>query len=121
MKNMLIEFNPPLLSNPQDRVDILCNLDAIASAAFFLAGDDQMDLKKMVEFDLDSTIEEYDPARVYRESYEELNEIVESYNFFLSENGISKSQIKIVIDEEKTRFLTDSNKYQIFKVVEIQI
>jgi len=118
MVSQLFEFDVPETSDPHDRIDIKCALEALAMSAFFLAGDDEMGLRGMVEVVMESTIAEYDPEKVYRESLEELNEIVDGYNYFVNENGAPRPKLKLAVDEEKTGALRGSCEYQVYKIVE---
>ena len=112
-----ITVEAPKLYNPYERAEILCNLDSLARCAFFLAGDDQMGLRDMVEQEFDSTIEEYDPEGVYFKSHDEMIFLVDSYNLTIKEDSLLEPLIEILVDEEKTGLLKDVDRYPIYKVV----
>ena len=109
MKN-LIKFDVPQLFNPYDRDEILCNLEALAMSAYYIAGGSQM------AFD-ESFIEAEDPESVYERSCDELVELVGGYNQYISENNLHEPLIALVVDEEKTSLLETGSQYPIYKVV----
>ena len=116
MKN-LFAIEVPLLYNPYDRDEILCNLETLAMCSYYLAGDDQMRLQEMVESELDTTIEAYNPEREYMKSYDALIEIIGGYNFLVRKHNLTEPLIKLVVDEEKTALLKEGSLYLIYKVV----
>ena len=118
MKKDLFCFDVPHCINRFDMTDILCNLEALAMCAFYIAGDDQMGLKNMVENGLESSIDEFDPESVYAENYNELMDIVEGYNFSISKNKSSTHLIQLVVDDEKTSMLREGSKYKINKIIQ---
>ena len=113
----LFAIEVPTLYNPYDRDEILCNLETLAMCGFYLSGDDQMGLRNMIESEIDSTIEAYDPEREYLKSYDELIEIVGGYNFLVCENNLPEPLIMLVVDEEKASLLKKGSQYPIYKVV----
>jgi len=117
MKRNLFSFDVPQLNNRFDRVEVMSLLEELAMCAFYIAGDDQMGLKEMVEIIDESTIEEYNPEGVYGESLNELYEIIDGYNFYVNSNKSSMPQIQLVVDNEKTSLLKDSSQFQVYKVV----
>ena len=116
MENSL-KVEMPQLYNPYDQSEILCELETLAMCAFFLAGDDQMGLRDIVEGQDESNIKEYDPKDTYMKSYDELIELIGGYNFYINENNLPEPLIELTIDEGKTALLKDGSKYPIYKVV----
>ena len=121
MLNKLLKFDVPHLYNPHDRGEILCNLEALALSAFYISENDLKGSASMVELELEPATEEYEPVKVYEESYDELIEIVGGYNFFISEHNLNKQPIELVIDDEKTQFLKEGDEFPIYKVVLIEL
>ena len=115
MTRELLTFIIPHLYNQHDRSEILCNLEALAINAYYLAGGDRDEFIKMIE--LESGIEADDPESVYENSLDELIELVGGYNHYISENNLHESLIKLVVDEEKTSLLETGSQYPIYKVV----
>ena len=113
----LFKIEVPQLCNPYEHSEILCYLESITRSALYLAGDDQMRLREMVESDDDLSIEEYNPEDVYEKSYDGLIETVGGYNHTITENGLNIPRIQIVVDEEKSRLLKAGSRYLIYKVV----
>ena len=115
-KKDLFEFHIPHIWHPDYREDIATCLESIAMIAFYLFGDDQMGLEDMVENELGSTIENYMPEEKYQEYSDELDDLVNGYNFLIDEAYISEPKIALAIDEEKSSFLR-SDEYFIYKIV----
>ena len=113
----LFKVEAPQLCYMYDRSEVLCNLESLARCAFFLVGDDQMGLRYMVEVELDSSIEEYNPEDEYWKCYDELTDFIAGYNFSVKENNLPGSLIELVVDHDKTNLLKDNNQYPIYKVV----
>ena len=97
--------------------DLACALECANMCAYFLAGDDQLDLRGFAE-QLDMTMEEYNPDAKYTESLYELDDEISGYNHDVRENGLVKPLLCLVVDEEKSKALKDTSIYQIHQVLE---
>ena len=116
MKNDLFTFDIPYISDRFDKADILCHLEELSMCAFYLAGDDQMGLNDLVENTLESTIDEYNPKTEYKENLNDLLDIIDGYNYFVSENKLPAPMLQLAIDDEKTSMLNESNEFKVYKV-----
>ena len=77
----------------------------IAQCAFYLAGDDQLELAKSLER-WDTTEEEYDPEETYIQAFHDL-----------CDTAMVNHPLDVVTDEELTALLKPDSGYEIFKIV----
>ena len=117
MLDELLSFDMPGLYNPHDRSEILCNLEALAISAFCLSGGGQAVARNFTELEFEPDLVLDDPEIVYASSYNELIEIIDGYNFFISENKLPEPLIQLVIDDEKTSLLKEDSLYPIYMLV----
>ena len=113
MKNAVYSINIPQLYNPYDRDEILCALEALVISAYRLAGVIDVGCTKNHVL-----YEDYDdPAEMYVNSYDELIELVGGYNHNIIENNLNIPQIRLIVDEDKTKVLGEDCKYPVYMVV----
>ena len=115
MENNILRFDVPPLCDFLDRDEILCNLEALAISALYIAGYNPSGFNEPQGFELPAEYD--DPESVYEKSYDELIELVGGYNFSISENKLPEQPIKLVVDEEKTKYLQNSSNYPIYKII----
>jgi|GEM_PF-5866257 len=120
----LFDFDIPKLWDQSYMDYILCSLEEIAMCAFYLNGNDQMGLAEFVQYELDTTIEEYNPNDTYEKCIDELFDLICGYNYFIETNDLSDNQIRVVVDDDKTKILRSgetlcSEDYYIYKVENI--
>ena len=109
----------PYLSDRHIADEIACNLECLNSAAYYLAGDDQMNLQDLVEVQLEMTMEMYNPEQKYIDASYCLDDIICAYNYEMYEEGSLELTLRLCIDEEETSKLYDSGKYQIWKIIPV--
>lgn len=112
-----LKFDLPKIIDYSVKEEILSSVKTIASCAFYLVGDDQMNLVDYIHDYTDWNIDEYNPQHTYEESVDNLVDTVGGYNQFIINNNLDEPQIQIIIDEEKTAMLNDYSNYKIYKVM----
>ena len=115
----LKQVSIPSLWDSLDVSEIKRSLEELAMCAFYLAGGDQMGLQDFVEFDLDTTMDEYDPEQKYTDSLDALVDAVGHYNHSIKEFNLRCPFIDIVVDMEQTSLLDPSSGYEIYSIVPV--
>ena len=112
----LLKFDTPHFLNPEEADIVAESLENIVRCAFYLGRDDETDLQSDVENELESTMEEYNAESKYEKAYYDLFDTVDGYNWFITENKMPDPLFKVVVDNEKMKYLKDKD-YKIYKVV----
>ena len=114
----LFAFNIPQLHDiyAYESENIADALETIAMSAYYLAGDDQMDLKVLIEDQIGIPMEDYKPDEKYIKALYELDDIINGYNFFLTENSISAPPLYVMVDKERNSMLNNPSEYQVYQV-----
>ena len=101
--------------NEYDATEIIGLWQELNAIAYYLAGNDEMDLKTIVSKVLEQSMDEYNPARTYCKDYDTLDELIKDYN----ESVLSEPEyplLSLEVDTEKTNTLRDGSFYKIHKI-----
>ena len=114
----LFDFDVSHIYDLYDGHDVLSiYLEIHAACAFFLAGNDEMGLAEILDY-WDITVEDYNPAVKYHAAVDYIYDEVNGYNYFVKAIGSDQPLLRVVVDEEKTSLLSDSDEFVIYRVVQ---
>ena len=101
----------------EEAEEVLCLLESMAQCAFYLAGDDRMNLKTHLEQDIGMSVEEFNPKEEYERAFSQLDAIVGGYNYRLVENNLPYPTLCISVDWDQTVRLKEQDDYFIWKIL----
>ena len=116
MKSISFTFEiPSAIDVMEYNEDLLTYYEQHAMCAFYLAGNDEMDLENTLEA-CGITPDEYDAKSKYYKAVDNMFDIVWAYNAYIKEAGLDLPEIIIRIDKEKIKYLCDYQTYPIYEI-----